>query len=202
MIRRTSRAVTPSRLDLAMKERSIFSEFTGKELRTRSSSSRAKSSSAIGDPELLQLPQRREGDVGLLHRRSTRYLQVKSCAAGPDWLSGSTPSAQLRVVELARRQVTDMQARSTPMKVAQRQLAHTIRDLQDEARVLATWMNRPDTTRPRSGCCQRTSASVPGDLAASRVDDRLVWTRSRRGKRAGASRLPARGARGPQASPR
>ena len=35
-------------------------------------------------------------------------------------------------------------------------------------------MKSPGGTRPRSGCCQRTSASTPGEPAGLEVDDRLV----------------------------
>ncbi|KDF00347.1 hypothetical protein Y900_015700 [Mycolicibacterium aromaticivorans JS19b1 = JCM 16368] len=34
----------------------------------------------------------------------------------------------------------------------------------------ATWMNESGSSRPRVGCCQRTSASVAEDLPGAHVD--------------------------------
>ena len=51
--------------------------------------------------------------------------------------------------------------RSTPMKVAQRHASFSIHSpiLRIRPVSSAAWMNSTGWSRPRSGCCQRTSAS-------------------------------------------
>ena len=60
----------------------------------------------------------------------------------------------------------------------------------------ASGMNSPGETRPRSGCCQRTSASTP-TIRRRRSDDRLVsGCAARRARARGAARSRSRARRG------
>ena len=83
-------------------------------------------------------------------------------------------------------------------------LEHPAADRLDQAALLGDRDELAGPSRPRSGCCQRSSASTAVDLAGCEGDDRLVVEQqlvARRAPGAAPARAPGAGPRG-RASPR
>ena len=125
-------------------------------------------------------------DAGLVHERALGDLQRAACAGSTPVLGddlarprstrsrAGRPGAAERLTETRSGRASGPRGAplgGLPAGLAEHpaRRAATIRPVSS-----ATGMNSPGASRPRSGCCQRTSASTPTIAAGREVDDRLV----------------------------
>ena len=136
-------------------------------IRTPSSLSPLRTSSArvgVGEDRVL-------GDLEL-ERAPARRATWRAASATS---SGSAASSRSRRRDVDRDRQVERAARATAPHWRDRGLAGRTRQLPDQAGALGERDELdPAAASPRSGCCQRTSASTPRRVPGRRVDLRLV----------------------------